>query len=142
MTGLLKYAGKKSRQEKGLTLLEVVISVALLSIILLSFTNLFSNNFAASIQTGRITQAAALAQEKMEELLSCSYDELLHTGAGANGVPFALDDFDGFFCSYNIIDETLELDGYPVDGLRLEVVILQGEEKQVAKFTSFVHKGF
>ena len=78
----------------------------------------------------------------MEELLSCSYDELLHTRAEANGVSFPLDGFDGFFCSYNITDETLELDGYPVDGLCLEVVILQGEEKQIAKFTSFVYKDF
>jgi len=138
---------------KAFTLLEVVVCLGLISIVLLSFTRLFINSFAATVQAGQTTQATALAQEKMEALLSYSYADLLDLGAELNGgffscpsevssVPAAIEGFDNFFCYYTIAYDTLELDGCPVDGLRLEVIILQGEEKQVVKFLSFVREKY
>ena len=130
---------KRCIREKGLTLLEVVVSIALLSIILLSFTNLFSSSLAASVQAGKTTQATALAQEKMETLLGCSYDELIEKGAELNGIPIVLDDFEDFTYYHNITSDTLELGGYRINGLRLEIGIIQGR-KQLVKYTTFVHK--
>ncbi|NLX91068.1 MAG: type II secretion system protein [Firmicutes bacterium] len=131
---------KPCTREKGLTLLEVVVSIGLLSIILLSFTNLFNSSHAASVQAGKTTQAAALAQEKMETLLGCSYEELIEKEAELNGIPVVPEGFEDFTCYHNITHDTLELNGYQVNGLRLEVGIVQGEGKQLVKFTAFVHK--
>lgn len=138
MPGLVKF-DKHYTLEKGLTLLEVVVCIALLSIVLLSFTNLFSSSIAALVQAGKTTQAVALAQEKMETMLRCSYDELIEKKA-ENGIPVVLDDFEDFTCYHNITGDTLEMGGYQVNGLRLEVGIIQGEGKQFVKFTAFVHK--
>ncbi|MEW5922020.1 MAG: hypothetical protein AB1796_13965 [Bacillota bacterium] len=137
--------------EDGLTLLEVVFSMTLLGIVLLSFTSLFSCGFAASVQAGRTSQAAALAQEKMEELRACSYAELLAMGAELNGgtfpcpsevssIPVVQAGFAEFKRYHTLACETLEFDGYIVRGLRLEVVILQGVDREVARFISFVRK--
>lgn len=139
MPGLVKF-DKHYTSENGLTLLEVVVCIALLSIVLLSFTNLFSSSIAALVQAGKTTQAAALAQEKMETLLGCSYDELIEKEAELNGIPVVLDGFEDFTYYHYITGDTLELGGYQVNGLRLEVGIIQGEGKQLVKFTAFVHK--
>ena len=134
------------KQENGLTLLEVVICLALLSILLLSFSILFNYSLDISNEAGRISQASFLAQEEMEKLLSNSYTDLLALGVSLNGgsfpassTPKPLGAYDEFLYSYSIAYETLIFNGYPVQGLRLEVLlILQEDGRQIAKFTTFV----
>ncbi len=140
------------RSEKGLTLLEVVLSMAVLSIVLLSFTNLFSSGFAASVQAGRTSQAAALAQEKMEVLRAHSYGELLQLGgvlnegvfpcpaAAVSATPAAIGGFDGLILDYSMSCDLLQFDGYPVQALRLDVVVRQEEGRLLVHYTSYVPK--
>ncbi len=141
------------RCEEGVTLLEVVLSVAILSIVGLSFTNLLSSGFTASVQSGRTSQGAVLAQEKMEVLRAHTYGELLQMGAALNGgvfscptaavssIPAAISGFDSLELNYSITCYLLHFDGYPVQALRLEVVVRQEEGRQVARFISFIPKG-
>lgn len=137
--------------EDGFTLLEVVISAALLAIVVLSLAGLFGSGFAASIKAGQITQAAALAQETMEELRACSYAELLALGAELNdgffpcpgevcSKPEQVSGFEGFTRYYTLACHTIEFDGYLVDGLRLEVTILQQADREVVSYISFVRR--
>ena len=126
------------RAEAGMTLLEVVLGVALLSIVFLSFTNLFAVGLGASLQSGQISQAAMLAQEEMELLRANSYGVLSAKAAAGHGI--SLPGSQNFQPLYRISNETLLFGGYPVRGLRLDVIIMQGES-EVVRFISFVREG-
>jgi prepilin-type N-terminal cleavage/methylation domain-containing protein len=132
---------KYIKGKKGLTLLELIVSIALLSIALLSFGNLLSSSLAATVQAGRVTQAASLAQERMETLLSCSLDELCAQETAPDGVLIPLDGFDRFRCSQIVREDSLVLGSYQIDGLRLEVEIALDEGRELAKFVTFVRRG-
>lgn len=123
--------------DAGMTLLEVVLGVALLGIVFLSFTNLFAGGLGASLESGRITQAALLAQEKMEQLRANSYASLLAQQGQVHGG--ALPGSDNLRYSYHISGETLLFGSHPVHGLRLDLTILRGE-KAVVRFVSFVRE--
>ncbi len=139
-----------NRSEKGLTLLEVVLSVAILSIVSLTFINLFGSSFAVSVQSGRTSRATALAQGKMEVLLANSFEELAQMGSELNigvnscpmmagsSVPVFIKDYDELAYYYNIHSHEMKFDGYTVKGLRLEVAILQREERELVRITTFV----
>lgn len=141
------------RSETGLTLLEVILSVAILSIVSLTFINLFGSNYAISVQSGRTSQASALAQEKMEVLRANSFADLVQMGSeldseanscpmiAGSSIPVSIKDYDELQYYYGICCHELEFDGYTVKGLRLEVGILQGEERVVVRITTFVPEG-
>jgi len=126
------------RAEAGMTLLEAVLGVALLSIVFLSFTNLFAGGLSASLESGRISQAALLAQEKMELLRANSYAELSTMSVQGHGA--SLPGSENLQYYYRIVDETLQFGGYPAQGLRLNVIIMQGE-REVVSIVSFVREG-
>ena len=140
------------RCERGLTLLEIVLGMALLSIVLLSLANLFSTGFAASVHAGRISQAAVLAQEKMEVLQAHTYEELLQMGAVLNdgvypcpgaavsSTPEFISGFEGLLLNYSMTCDLLQFDGYSLQGLRLDVMVQHEEGKQTVRFTSFIPK--
>jgi len=125
------------RAEAGMTLLEVVVGVALLSIVFLSFINLFAAGLGASLESGRVSQAALLAQEEMELLRSSSYGVLSAKGAAWLGA--SLPGSENFQPRYRISGETLLFGGYPVRGLRLDVIIMQGDS-EVVRVVSFVRE--
>lgn len=137
------------RDEQGLTLLEVVLSMAILSVVLLAFTSLFGSGFGASVQTGMMSRAAALAQEKMEVLRAHTFEELLAKGAELTGGDFTcphaaatspLKEIDGFCVYYSIFCKQLELAEYSLPALCLEVII-EKEGRQLARLVSFVPEG-
>ena len=144
--------GKLWRGETGLTLLEVVLSMAVLGIASLSFINFFGSTFGASMQAGRISQASVMAQETMEVLRVNTYGELLQLGAELSGGIFPcptatvssktmfINGFDGLQCNYSITCDVLEFDGYTIQGLRLDAAVRQREGRLVARITSFVPK--
>lgn len=146
--------GKMMRTgEEGLTLLEIVFSMAVLSVVVLSFTNLFASAFGASVQTGRTSQAAAVAQEKLEVLGSRSYDELLLLGEELNGgvfpcpggaassIPADVSGIEGLRWYYSLTCDSFDFDGFLLQVLRLEVVVLDEGDRQLARFGSYVQEG-
>ncbi|MBO8169012.1 MAG: prepilin-type N-terminal cleavage/methylation domain-containing protein [Thermoanaerobacteraceae bacterium] len=54
--------------EKGLTLVEVVVAFAILTVAVLGMLNVFTSGFIMTERAGDATKALNLAQEKMEEL--------------------------------------------------------------------------
>jgi prepilin-type N-terminal cleavage/methylation domain-containing protein len=57
-------------QNKGLTLVEIIVSLGILGIITVSFTTLFTHSFKSVFSAGDKSVALFEAQEKMENILS------------------------------------------------------------------------
>jgi hypothetical protein len=126
--------------------------MAALSIVLLSLVNLFSTGFAACVHAGRTSQAAVLAQEKMEVLRAHTLEELLQKGTVLNdgvypcpgavvsSTPEVISGFEGLLLNYSMTCDLLQFDGYPLQGLRLDVMVQQEEGKQTVRFASFIPK--
>lgn len=69
----MKIKGFKNR---GFTLIEVVIAIFLLMVGLLSISRLYPTGLKVGSASHYLTIASAIAQGKMEEMLSKNYDEI------------------------------------------------------------------
>ena len=69
--------------DRGLTLLEVLVSMALLSVALLGFAGFSTVAIQSAGMSKKMTTAVALAQEKMEEVRLKGYRRHLITSASA-----------------------------------------------------------
>jgi type II secretion system protein I len=72
----VKLPRKNNRADKGFTLLEIAVAVAILGIVVASLVGLFVQSLFASKFSKEITAATLLAQEKIEEIKSLSFEEL------------------------------------------------------------------
>jgi len=72
---LTKYLQESN--EKGSTLIEIIVAVTLLSLITIPFCGLFSQSVKSNRRTEEMMLATALAQDTIEELKSFSFEELL-----------------------------------------------------------------
>lgn len=59
---------RRLKSNSGLTLLEIVVSLAILSIILVAFLSLFSNSFITIITMGNKSRATVEAQEIVDRI--------------------------------------------------------------------------
>jgi type IV pilus assembly protein PilV len=66
--------------QKGISMLEVLISVVILTVAILGMATLQSRGIRGNDLGNRTSQAVALAQEKLEELIDTSRDTTLATG--------------------------------------------------------------
>ncbi|SMP48828.1 type IV pilus modification PilV family protein [Anoxynatronum buryatiense] len=58
---------KDNLNEKGLTLIEVIISLAIISIVVISFLTMFTSGFDTVFSMGRRTEATRIAQQFLDE---------------------------------------------------------------------------
>lgn len=65
----------------GFTILEVMIAISILAIGLLAVFSTQTRSMRANNNANRLTEGMTLAQDKMEELLALSYDDLDATGS-------------------------------------------------------------
>lgn len=95
----LKNASDTS--DKGFSLVEVVVSMAILAILTLTLLNYFSNSVRYNSKMSRNQKATLLAQEMMEELKA--QDTLIQKKAGTDeySVPYLLDK------NFNVAENTL-----------------------------------
>ena len=63
--------------DKGFTFLEVILAMTILSFGLLAITGMFGVSTQALHSSGNRTKAILLAQEKLEELKSLPYDQMI-----------------------------------------------------------------
>ena len=67
---------KRHLNEKGLTLIEVIISIAIISVITVSFLSIFSNSFIQVVRSGNKGTSMYSAQSAAEDLLeNASFSE-------------------------------------------------------------------
>src|SRR5215831_1220609 len=73
------------QDEKGLTLLEVLVAMVVLSLGLLALAKMQITAIQVNAASGRLTQGTAIAQDKVEQLMALPYtdpqldDKNLHT---------------------------------------------------------------
>ncbi|QEK12128.1 type II secretion system protein [Crassaminicella thermophila] len=60
------------RNKKGVTLVEIIVSIAILGIILTSITTLFSSTFTGVFSAGKKSKAIHKAQMEMEQYIATS----------------------------------------------------------------------
>jgi Tfp pilus assembly protein PilV len=96
---------KKSRKEKGFTLFEAVVGIALVAIAILGLAEMFTLSVLNNMRSDRITNAAFLAQQQVEIIRNLTSDELTSLASGT-----ALD-FNGDGTMDIIKDELVDLNG-------------------------------
>lgn len=82
---------KKNKNSKGLTLLEVLISLVILAISLLAMASLMTSTTQSNAFGGHITEAVTFAQDKLESLRVTAWDDIESgndTIQGATGVTY------------------------------------------------------
>lgn len=77
----IRKMNSKPRNEQGFTLLEVVIAMGLLTFGLLAVASLQIGAIQGNSFAARTTEGVTWAQDKMEDLLALSYDDLDDTGS-------------------------------------------------------------
>jgi type IV pilus assembly protein PilV len=75
---------KKTKEEKGFTLLEVIVAISLLTFGLLSVASMQVAAMRGNAFAGAVTEATTLAGDRLEYLMTLDYDD-----------PTDLDDVDG-----------------------------------------------
>ena len=71
-----------STQSKGFTLLEVLITLVILSVSLLALAGLMVTTTRNNAFGGSVTEAATFAQDKLEEFRATAWERLLPTTSG------------------------------------------------------------
>ena len=93
MTGTRAVSGLTLINNRGLTLLEVLVAIAILSFGLLAIATMQASSIKGNSQAIGLTEAITLAQDKVEELMRLPYDDAtLDDGAGTNDGVAGLDD--------------------------------------------------
>jgi type IV pilus assembly protein PilV len=68
-------------RQGGFTILEVIIAISILAIGLLAVFSTQTRSLEANTNANSLTEGMTLAQDKMEELLALSYDDVDTTGS-------------------------------------------------------------
>jgi prepilin-type N-terminal cleavage/methylation domain-containing protein len=98
----------------GFTILEVMIAISILAIGLLAVFSTQSRSMRANNNANRLTEGMTLAQDKMEELLALSYDDLDATGSPVYPPG-------GYKVEWTVVD-------YPGDHYKLITVTVSGQD--------------
>ena len=69
MSRIVEHGSKRSRQARGLTIIEVPIALTMLGFGLLAMAPLFTGAVRTNASSNQLTNANTLAREKMEELI-------------------------------------------------------------------------
>jgi type IV pilus assembly protein PilV len=67
------FKDKRLNSQAGFTLLEVIVAISILTVGLLAVGSMQLSAITANDRAGKMTQGTAIAEEKMEELLSLPY---------------------------------------------------------------------
>lgn len=70
---------KKKRNQKGLSLIEVLVTILILAIILISLISVFIYGFNLLSRTKQVTLATQAAQEAVEFIRNMSFDDVQTT---------------------------------------------------------------
>ena len=66
------------RDDRGFTLLEVIVAIAILTFGLLAVASMQIGAIQGNSFAGRVTEGTTWAQDKLEELIALPYDDLNH----------------------------------------------------------------
>ncbi|GEM_PF-2402357 len=118
--------------QRGFSLMEVVIALALLGLVSISLLSLLLNSYAYRGVNAKKTQLVGLAQEQMESIRAMSYDELWEYACSINPnfsrpgeiarvCSEPVPGYEGMFRSLQLEAQSLQVAGHPVDVLKITV---------------------
>jgi prepilin-type N-terminal cleavage/methylation domain-containing protein len=111
----------------GFTLLEILIAMAILSIAFIALAGMQVTATVTNSTSNQLTTGVALAQDKMEKLLSLDYDDndLLDTNVENNDDLESASDTDGHSDQVGVYARTWNVaDDLPVAGTKTVMVIV------------------
>lgn len=119
-------------REKGFTLLEVIIAMAILSVGLLAIGYMQITAIDSNSTGNRITEGTSLAQDKLEELVT---HRMTHADLNASGNPHTDTSHPGYTITWNVTDNPVNtVDGVQLTNAKLIVMTCQwldrGRQKQ------------
>ena len=76
---------KDSLNSKGFTLIEVLVSLVILAVSLLALAGLMTTTTKNNAFGGHLTEAATLAQDKLEEFRAIKWDDVLTNSDSVTG---------------------------------------------------------
>lgn len=100
---------KKTMKKKGFTLIELIISIALLAIVAVAFSNMFLTGIKGIFNAGHKSKANYISQQALENKISgkpVSIDNVSSTSSNENMEI----DFDGTIINVNGSVETVNYD--------------------------------
>ncbi len=120
-----------TEREKGFTLLEVIIAMAILSIGLLAIGYMQITAIDSNSTGNRITEGTSLAQDKLEELIT---HRMTHIDLNQAGNPHTDQSHPGYTITWNVTDNPMGTDGVQITNGKLIVMTCQwldrGRQKQ------------
>ena len=118
-------------REKGFTLLEVIIAMAILSIGLLAVGYMQITAIDSNSTGNRITEGTSLAQDKLEQLVT---HRMSHNDLNASGNPHADASHPGYTIEWNVTDNPVGTDAVQITDAKLIVITCRwldrGRQKQ------------
>jgi len=93
MRGSLRSGADPRRSQRGLTLIELIVAVALFGIVVLGIVPLFLGSVKSNYSANEYTSVNMLARDRLEQLMNLPFqDPKLNPGIYANDLPAQLPD--------------------------------------------------
>ena len=128
----MKRKCMKEREEKGFTLLEVMIAVAILAFGILAVASMQTSSMYGNSVANRLTEGTGWAGSKMEELLAIpETDAQLSTGT--HGPETVMSGVSRYEVNWEVIDSVDSLN--PLEDAKLIVVTVTWQDKGNPKST-------
>jgi prepilin-type N-terminal cleavage/methylation domain-containing protein len=122
-----------TERQKGFTLLEVIIAMAILSIGLLAIGYMQITAIDSNSTGNRITEGTSLAQDKLEELVTIRMTDS-DLSSGAHTDPDPNQRHPGYTITWDVTDNPMGTDGVQITNGKLIVMTCQwldgGRQKQ------------
>ena len=128
----MKTKLKKEREEKGFTLLEVMIAISILSFGILAIASMQTSSIYGNSVANRLTEGTSWAGNKMEELLTIP-DTDVGLSSGTHGPETVMSGVNRYDVNWEVIDSVDPSD--PLADAKLIIVTVTWQDKGNPKST-------
>ena len=118
----MKETFKKEKREKGVTLLEVMIAIVILTFGILAVATMQSTAIQGNLLGYRYTEAANLAQDRLEHLLTLPYTDTLWNEGSGQSDPLTTPA--GYTITYDVTNLDIEGGTDNAKSLRVSVAVI------------------
>ena len=99
----MKYSRKTRRDSSGLTLIELLVSLVVISISLVPVINYFNATIRQNNQARELTKLKFLAEEEMEKIISLNYKHPSLTASGSSKGTSSFAERDNYLVKTNVV---------------------------------------